>query len=320
LSLLFMFFTPIIVLLLFDIDFATSKVGIGLMAGYFLIGVFFDAFGRFTGKISNAPAYWLTIFLITTLFLVTWKSAFPNNYTAHKVEWKRTVDAWTAHKDRKSFPTGLDGSATYTQTTAQDVFCFYKSAGNFAPARQDTNKDEHLKLGLGTEVAVVNHGTTPEMWGEEQMVLVRLKNPITDLFTGKTVWVPSRFLDSFQSPLDYRPGAGDNTGAVGSGGTANTDTTSVVIQNQGEWIEVDAALHKGMYIYVHAPYNEINGKFSWGMLDGSPIKLQPIYQFKGGGWCGRFFITEEPNDPNTTRFFIQVPEAIAGYTVRYWIG
>ncbi|HPI67341.1 MAG TPA: hypothetical protein PKZ16_02255 [bacterium] len=321
LSLLFMFFTPVVVLFLFDIDFATSKVGIGMMAGYFIIGVFFDAFGRFIGRVTNAPAYWLTIFMLTTLALVAWKSAFPENYLAHKVDWERKVGVWTAHKDRKSFPSGLDGSATYTKVT-EETFCFYKCGGTFIPATADTTNREHLRIELGTEVAVVNHGTAPEMWGDEQMVLVRLKNSTTNLFTGKKVWVPSRFLDNFQSPLDYRPKPaptpGSNTTTTTTNSPPRKDTTTISISNQGEWVEIGTPLHEGMRVYVHAPYKEVRGMFSW-MEEEDSILLQPIYKHHAGGWWGFYRVTAEPDDPST-KFLIQVPEAVAGETVQYWIG
>lgn len=315
LSLIFMFLTPPVILLLFDTLFATSKVGAGLIIGYFIFGLFFDWFGRFTGIITNAAAYWLTLFMLATLGLIGWKNAFSNNYLAHKLALERWVNKLTAGEDRGSFNNGLAGAATYTKITAE-VFCFYKSSYTFSPARQDTNKNEHLKLEAGTEVAIVNHGTAPEMWGDEQMVLVRMKDPMTKLFTGKIVWVPSRFLDNFQSPLDYRPKS--PIAQTNNYAPLKVDTTTIVINKPGEWVLIDVALHKDMRVYINAPYKNINGKFSWMYDDSLKIPLQPIYKYKNGSWWGNFIITAEPDDPET-KMLIQIPEAKKGERVQYWI-
>ena len=61
-GLVFMFFTPIIVFLMGDIEVALSPAGVIVIGAYATFCFFFLAFGKFKGKVTDAPAYFLTFF------------------------------------------------------------------------------------------------------------------------------------------------------------------------------------------------------------------------------------------------------------------
>ena len=192
-ALIFMFFTPLVVFLMGNSDLAFTEIGIMVMAGYFTFGLFFWAVGNYMGKITNAPAYFLTLCFLVVVGFTTYRNIAPDNYQAHKLSWERKGQQNTTQTNRNSFTTGLDASATIAKiiTTAE----MYGYDGT-----------DFTLLGTvvaNTAVAVVNHGTEPIMWGDEQMTRVRLKNG--QLFTGTVVWISSRYLERLQSPLDFRP-------------------------------------------------------------------------------------------------------------------
>lgn len=190
LGLIFMFFTPIVVFLMGDMEVATSQLGIGAIGAYATFCFFFTAIAKFTGKITDAPAYFLTFCFLLTLWFVGYKNIAPKNYQAHKLAVLRWNEKNTIDTYRNSFPNSLIVPVTYATVTEQAPVFTKKGDSLFRAMDGKTFKTNE-------KVVIIDHGKKAEVWHSEKMFYVQRQDKYR-LFAGELCWIPGKFLEKFQ--------------------------------------------------------------------------------------------------------------------------